>query len=121
MATVSTPVHLRWITEVPAGTPATYAVFVDTLPVHPGQNLRSIAGATCASVATCVDIAWLNRHSVYLTSQPSLDLDTLPILGTAKGEQDVHRITIVLVNASWRRLGEAAWSVTFSLHHVAET
>jgi hypothetical protein len=118
LATVSTPVHLRWTTKIPPATSPLYAVFVDNLPVHPGQNLRSLAGATCAGVSSCVDVAWLNRHDVYLTTQPSLDLDTLPILGPAKGERDVHKVTIVVVDAAWRRLGESAWSVTFGLHHL---
>lgn len=120
LATVSTPVHLRWTSQIPPANPPTYAVFVDALPVHPGQNLRSLAGATCASVRGCVDVAWLNRHSVYLTSQLSFDLDALPILGTARGERDIHKVTIVLVDADWRRLGEAAWSVAFDLRHQPE-
>lgn len=115
LATVSTPVRLRWTDTAASGSPPLYAVFVDHLPVHPGQNLRSMAGTTCAGVATCVDMAWLNRHDVYLTNQPRLDLETLPILGTPKGERDVHEVTIVLVDAAWRRLGEAAWGVTFGL------
>jgi hypothetical protein len=118
LASVSTPVHLRWTSQIPAGSPLMYAVFVDALPVHPGQNLRSLAGPSCASVRGCVDVAWLNRHYVYLTSRLSFDLDALPILGTAKGERDIHKATIVLVNADWRRLGESAWSVAFDLRHV---
>jgi hypothetical protein len=121
MATVSAPVHLRWVGRIPSGDvsggSAVYAVFVDALPVHPGQNLRSLAGPTCARVASCVDEAWLNRHYVYLTDHADLDLDALPILGTPKGERDVHKVTIVLVDSNWRRVGESAWSVTFGLHH----
>jgi len=120
LASVSTPVHLRWTSRIPPGSPLMYAVFVDALPVHPGQNLRSLAGPTCAGVRGCVDVAWLNRHYVFLTSQLSFDLDGLPILGTAKGERDIHKVTIVLVNADWRRLGEAAWSVAFDLRHAPQ-
>jgi hypothetical protein len=115
LATVSTPVQLRWVTKILPASPLMYAAFVDILPVHPGQNLRSLAGASCSGVPGCVDLAWLNRHSVYLTSQPGLDLDTLPILGTPKGERDIHTVTIVLVDKAWRRSGESAWSVSFAL------
>ncbi|MHB8467796.1 MAG: hypothetical protein ACYDH6_20245 [Acidimicrobiales bacterium] len=119
LATVSAPVHLRWTTDMAAGRPVTYAVFVDALPVHPGQNLRSLAGARCAGVVGCVDVAFLNRHAVYLTTEPSLDLDALPVLATARGERDMHTVTIVVVDPDWRRLGEASWSVTFALRHQA--
>ena len=112
---VSLPVHLRWTATVRRSPPAQYAVFVDVLPVHPGQNLRAVAGSRCAGVPSCVDEALLNRHSVYLAREPRLDLETLPILGPPKGEPDVHQATIVLVDANWRRLGESAWRVNFVL------
>ena len=115
LATVSTPVHLRWTGQLPTGNSATYAVFLDALPVHPGQNLRSQAGKVCANAPGCVDIAWLNRHFVYLTRGNRLELDALPILGTAKADPDRHTATIVLVNSAWTRLGESAWAVTFAL------
>ena len=114
---VSLPVHLRWTARRAPSPPAKYAVFVDVLPVHPGQNLRAVAGSRCAGVPSCVDEALLNRHSVYLASEPRLDLETLPILGPPKGEPDVHQATIVLVDANWRRLGESAWRVSFVLRH----
>ena len=116
---VSLPVHLRWTAKLPSRPQAQYAVFVDVLPVHPGQNLRAVAGSRCAGVPSCVDEALLNRHSVYLAREPQLDLQTLPILGPPKGEPDVHQATIVLVDANWRRLGESAWRVTFVLRHDA--
>ena len=120
-ATVSLPVHLRWTTKVPQGSPLQYAVFVDVLPVHPDQNLRSVAGPSCARISSCVDVALLNRHSVYLTSRPSLDLETLPILGPPQGEPDVHQVSIVLVDPEWRRVGESAWSVDFVLRKERAT
>lgn len=114
---VSLPVHLRWSAARPPSPTAQYAVFVDVEPVHPGQNLRSVAGTRCAGVASCVDEALLNRHSVYLARGPRLDLETLPVLGPPRGEPDVHQATIVLVDNDWRRLGESAWRVTFVLRH----
>jgi hypothetical protein len=116
LGTVSTPVHIRWTAEV---TPALmYAVFVDALPIHPGQNLRSLAGARCAGIPSCVDVAWLNRHNVYVTNQPDVELDALPILGTPHGNPDMHTVTIVLVDPAWRRQGESAWTVTFAVSRV---
>ena len=115
LSTVSTPVHLRWTGRLPTGSTTKYAVFVDALPVHPGQNLRSLAGKVCAHAPGCVDAAWLNRHFVFLTGGNQLELGALPILGTAKADRDMHTATIVLVNSAWTRLGESAWSVTFVL------
>ena len=116
-AAVTTPVHLRWVGDGAPRRDLTYAVFVDALPVHPGQNLRALAGPQCARVRSCIDLAWLNRHFVFVTNQPSLDLDTLPILGTAKGERDIHTATIVLVDSDWRRSGESSWTVSFDVRH----
>ena len=115
LATVDVPVHLRWTSTIAPANGDRYAVFVDHLPVHPGQNLRSMADASCASVRSCVDEAWLNRHFVYVTQRPSLDLEYLPILDPAKGEPEMHRVTIVLVDADWRRVNESAWRVSFEL------
>ncbi|HEX6395694.1 MAG TPA: hypothetical protein VFZ97_19855 [Acidimicrobiales bacterium] len=115
LSTVSTPVDLRWSGGLRAGSTAKYAVFVDSVPVHPGQNLRSLAGKVCAHAPGCVDVAWLNRHFVFLTGSHDLELDALPILGTAKADRDLHTATIVLVNSAWARVGESAWSVTFVL------
>lgn len=113
LATVATPVALRWTGRAPSG--SSYAVFVDSLPVHPGQNLRSLAGKTCANAPGCADRAYLERHFVFLTEQDHVELDALPILGTPKSDPDMHTVTIVLVDSSWRRVGESAWSVTFAL------
>jgi hypothetical protein len=115
LGTVSLPVHVRWTSTLPVSGPLEYAVFVDAHPVHPGQSLRSLADASCASVRSCVDEAFLNRHFVYLTHRPSVDLDFLPILDPAKGEPDMHQVTVVLVDDDWRRSGESAWRVTFEL------
>jgi hypothetical protein len=115
LSTVSTPVQLRWTGRLPTRTTDSYAVFVDALPVHPGQNLRSLADQACARAPGCVDVAWLNRHFVYLTRADQLELDNLPILGTPKADPDMHSATIVVVNSDWTRVGESAWTVSFAL------
>lgn len=114
LSTVSTPVRLTWTGRPPPAS-ASYAVFVDALPVHPGQNLRSLAGNLCARDPGCVDTAWLNRHFVFLTRGNQLELDNLPVLGTPRADRDMHTATIVLINAAWTRVGESAWTVTFAL------
>ena len=113
--TVTMPVHLRWTSDLPSNSSLGFAVVVDALPVHPGQSLRSLADASCASVRSCVDEAFLNRHFVYLTGEDSFELDALPILDPAKGEPDMHEVTVILVDRDWRRSGESAWRVTFEL------
>ena len=113
LSAVTVPVHVDWTSRLPTNHKMLYAVFVDHLPVHPGQNLRSLADASCASVRSCVDEAWLNRHFVYVTRRTSLELDALPIKAPAAGEPDMHQVTVVLVDRAWRRVGEAAWRVTF--------
>ena len=107
-ATVSLPVHLYW-----TGHPSwRFAVFVDTSPMRPGGTLRDLArnDPLCLRTPGCPDQRWLRDHGVYLTTGHSLTLSALQNFGNSH-TKDAHQVTVTLVDASDRRIGESAWSV----------
>jgi len=114
LAVVQTPVALQWqATNVPPGT--RFAVFIDRVPVHPGQNLRDITDLSCRHTAGCPDAARLATYGVLLTSGDSVSIPDVgqPSNLTLEDEPAVHRATIVLVDPADHRLGESSYSVDF--------
>jgi hypothetical protein len=113
-AEVRLPVRLRWTAE-DAG--PYFAVFVDRAPVRPGQSLRAVTDESCSRTPGCPDAAYLRDRHVYLTEGHSLRLDTLPPPGTSQrtGAKDRHEATIVLIDRDGRRMGEAAYTVEFTV------
>ena len=95
------PVSLRWTAgevEEPS-----FAVFVDRAPVRPGKPVVPSTTRTDA---------------VYTTSETELVIDQV-----AEGQgtgRELHRATIVLLDASGRRIGESAWDVNFEVQREEE-
>jgi hypothetical protein len=109
---VQVPVILRWTSNLPQD--AVYAVFVDRAPIQPGRTLKSLAqsDAPCNKSPTCPDLQYLTQHYVFVTKSTQLSLGPLPFAGT-RDRLNVHDATIVLLDGSGRRHGEAAYSVRF--------
>ncbi|HEX2038215.1 MAG TPA: hypothetical protein VHF47_00620 [Acidimicrobiales bacterium] len=125
-ATVPLPVTLRWTTEdidlgSPGG-PQRFAVFVDRAPLRPGQHLRALGDDDCERVPGCPDEAYLRERYVYLTTESSLVLESVPDQRSSNrtGAEDRHEAVIVLLDAEGRRMGEAAWSAEFSVDRGTE-
>jgi hypothetical protein len=118
-AEVRLPVRLRWHADVPRGT--IFGVFVDRAPMAPGEGLERLAAEDelCRRALGCPDREWLERNRIHLTRRPSLTLPSLPH-GGADGRSNRHELTIVLLDARGRRLGESAWTRTLFLHGQAE-
>lgn len=115
---VTVPLKVTWSAPgVHLGTPggpATYAVFVDRNPMQPGQGLKSLCtpnDTQCLNTPGEPDAAYLAQQQVYLTKSNSLVLQNLPL---NQVPSDLHNVTIVLLNAQGRRLGEANYSVEFA-------
>ena len=115
LSTAAAPVHIRWTTSPALAPSQRFAVFVDRIPVHPGQRLRSLGDDACKRTPGCPDDQYLAQRNVYLTPTPTLDLPTLPIGGQGASREDrhVHKATIIVVDSAGRRIGESAWSVQF--------
>lgn len=114
-STVNLPVTIRWVDH---GAPArtTLAVFVDEIPIPPGQSVRYLAqqDPACLTTPGCPNRTWLLQHGVHLVSKGGRSL-TLPYLfnNGNPNVKDLHRITIVMFNHARYRATEASFSVDF--------
>lgn len=122
---VHTPVHISWRVRTPGtaqqlangASGGYFAVFVDRAPVHPGQSLRAITDPVCQRTPGCPDASDLAQLDVYITRSTSLWLTTLPDLTPAGARPNrldyLHEVTIILVDSTMHRIGEAAFVIDF--------
>jgi len=118
-ALVATPITLRW--TIAGGAPpqgTTFAIFLDRAPIRPGQTLRAVAAGdtSCKHTAGCPDAEYLAVRQVYTTTDTTLTLNTISSRNSYQTTQ-LHEATIVLLDATGHRIGEAAWYVDFRMHH----
>jgi hypothetical protein len=94
-----------------------FALFVDRAPVPGGHALSDLANddANCLPRDGCPNADYYAAHDIYLTAAHHYRFDTLPQPEQAY-DKDKHTITIILIDASGRRIGESAWSLTFTAH-----
>ena len=116
---VSLPVTISWrapgIKHAANGTPF-FAVFLDRAPIRPHQTLRAVADDACNKTPGCLDLAYLRDRYVFVTKKTSVTLDVVPKpSGQRTGAKESHEATIVLVDADGRRMGEAAYTVVFTV------
>jgi hypothetical protein len=118
-AEVSLPLTIEWTADEldGAGGGPFFAVFVDRSPIRPDQSLRALADDSCNRTPGCPDLAYLRDRGVYLTDERSVTLDVVPQRPSSSraGESDRHQATIVVVDAEGRRIGEAAYTVEFTV------
>ena len=104
---------IRWTTAhrlAPA-----YAVFVDHNPIRPGHGMRDLADDQCKRQRGCPDDAYLVSKGVFITASNSVDVPGLNPLGGIAGAADhpTHTATVVLLDRSRHRSGDAFWTVEF--------
>lgn len=95
-----------------------FAVFVDKDPMAPGENFQSLfaANSTCPKTPTCPDESTLRNLGVFVTDGTSVTVDALSS-GKAVGGAGsaTHAVTIVLVDARGRRIGDSNWYTSFTV------
>jgi hypothetical protein len=116
---VATPITLRWTISggaSPQG--ATFAIFLDRAPIRPGQALRAVAAGdtSCKHTAGCPDAEYLAVRQVFTTTDMTLTLNTVASRNSYQTTQ-VHEATIVLLDGTGHRVGEAAWYIDFRMRH----
>ena len=122
-ATLKLPVTVRWRTKDfqvtgPGGAARPdagyFAVFLDRSPQPPGETVEWLAkeDRTCFRSRGCPDAAWFESHNIFPTTATSFTVDALPIQ-TKEDRRFLHEVTVVLLDASGRRLGEGAFWVQF--------
>ncbi|MGA8256802.1 MAG: hypothetical protein WB767_09530 [Nocardioides sp.] len=96
-----------------------FGVFVDRAPVKPGKTLADVGkGDTqCEIDPRCPDKTYLNAKGVYTTRQTSITLDYVAPL-SSKERIQLHQVTVVLLDAEGKRIGEYAWYQRFKLENL---
>lgn len=94
-----------------------FAVFVDSSPMPPGKPLRWIARKdnSCRESDGCPDAEYLSARGIYTTTETELVLEQLPRTTDREDRRERHRATIVLLDASGRRIGESAFEIAFDV------
>ena len=87
-----------------------YAVFVDRAPMPVGKDLRWLGrqDAGCKRDPRCPDAQYLADRGVYVTTDTTLVLNTLPTVSDGVGDEQ-HYVNVVLVDGTGTRIGESAW------------
>lgn len=123
---VRLPVTIRWVAEdftamaSPDGSSqpdrGRFAVLVNRAPMPPGEGLDWFARDDEQCVApACPDDEWLASQGIHVTSETAVTLETLPDRREREGALDQHEVTIVLLDGSDQRIGEAAFAVEFTV------
>lgn len=95
-------------------------MFVDREPMPPGRALLSLVEDSCRKVPGCANLSYFEEHQIYVTESTAIRLDEVvndPPSLRSKGRDD-HLATVVRIDARGRRLGEAAWSVRFTVERL---
>lgn len=113
LAVVATPVDVRWTGDLGAG--EEFAVFVDRDPIAPGASIDDAFEEACDGAAGCPDEAFLSARGVYRTDGNEVSIPLLMPRAGVDGASalEVHRLTIVVLDADGVRIGERAWGTEF--------
>lgn len=114
---VTLPVTVRWeVEDFDVGQGAgSFAVFVDRAPQPPGKTLPWLArnDDSCRRDAGCPDAAWFADRWVFPTTATELTIERLP--ARTDDRREFHEVTVVLLDADGRRVGETGWSIEFQV------
>jgi hypothetical protein len=124
-SSVHLPVTVRWrisdfLVTGPTGRAGPdqgyFALFVDRTPVPGGQTLGYVSHGdrSCRPQLGCPDQGYLAARQVFATNQTQYTLKTL-VDPRLQHQKETHTVTIVLLDGTGRRIGESAWSTTFTL------
>lgn len=91
-----------------------FAVFMDRTPLPPGAHIKALGDDPCKRTPGCPDEQWLADRFMYVTTGTSLLVESVPDVDSEDlRARDLHEITIVLMDANDRRIGESAFSVEY--------
>jgi len=114
-ATVTLPLEVSWTArDLPPGT--TFALFVDRAPVAPGAILASLFSDdhSCARDPACPSPDALLSLGVHRTTRTTVVLES-PLPEGRPSSPETHDATLILIDASGKRIGESAFAVTFTV------
>ncbi len=127
-STVRLPVTVDWEIEdfdvvepgaaVSTGRDSGYfAVFVDRAPQPPGEPLSWVArdDGSCREQDGCPDPTYLAAAGIYATKETEIVLEQLPPPPSETARSERHAVTVILLDAGGKRIGESAFQVDFTL------
>jgi hypothetical protein len=118
---VALPLRVRWTsTDFPTGPgKGSFGVLVDRTPQRPGKPLswifRGDDACKGSSAALCAQPQYLAQHNVFQTTDRAFTIDQVARLSGSQSGRQFHEVTIVLLDAAGRRVGEGAWSAQFEV------
>jgi len=119
---VRLPVSIDWTVRNFAVGPdaGSFAVLVDRAPPRSGRPLGWLfrGNDSCkggAGRALCASAEFLAERGVYATTDTAITLESIARLTGDQRRRQFHEVTVVLLDAQGRRVGEGAWSVEFEL------
>ena len=118
---VTLPVTVTWEVEdfdVPED--GSFVVFIDRAPLPPGKALEWLArnDDACDSDDGCPDATWFNERDVFPTTDTELTIERLP--ARSDGRREFHDVTVVLLDAEGRRIGETGWTLELQVERGDE-
>lgn len=108
---VTVPFEVGWqVHDLPEGT--RFVLLVDRTPPPPGEDLSWLArhDPACAGAVDCLATDRLRRMRIEVTDRTAAVVDSVP--RPSRPGPDLHEVTVVLLDAAGRRLGEAVATVT---------
>jgi hypothetical protein len=114
---VDLPVTVAWTAKHFTGT---FAVLVDQAPPRPGKTLPWLFRGrdTCRGQTgkrLCASRAFLAEQNVFRTTATHFTVARVNRFTGNDRRRQFHEVTIVLLDAQRRRIGEGAWSVQFEV------
>lgn len=115
-ADVTLPLTVTWtVKEFAVGNGAgSFGVLIDRTPPPAGKGLDWLFRNDDSCVDGCKDPAYRALQGVYETTQTGIVFKEIPV-HPDRGDANRHEVTVVLLDADGRRVGEGAWSREFDV------
>ena len=116
---VTLPVTITWeVDDFDVPEDGSFGVFVDRAPQPPGKSLEWLArnDNTCRPEDGCPDEEWFAQRDVFRTTETEHTIDRLP--ARSDDRRELHEITVVLLDADGRRVGETGWTLELQVERT---
>lgn len=119
-AKVALPITIRWnVKDFSTADGASFGVLVDRTPPPPGKTLGWLfRNDDSCGANECEDADYRLQRGVLSTQSTTFTLDEIATIGD-RNDGDGHEVTVILLDAEGRRIGEGAWSRQFTLDRVS--
>lgn len=114
---VSLPVTIDWDFDDDTADGITFGVFIDRRPMSPGATLTSISDDDdiCQRDPGCPDADYFAERGVHTTTDTAFTVDALRRPNSDDTRREIHEVTVIIIDADGRRVGESAWSLEFEI------